>query len=63
VHVLGLAAELGQFGPESLHTSRMICSIGSRCRAGEYRVPVLGDENQVDVHDETQCRKYRACQY
>jgi putative transposase len=33
VHVLGLAAELGQFGPKSAHTSRMICSIGSRCRA------------------------------
>jgi putative transposase len=52
VHVVRLAVELGQFAPEVrgyvahdlLHPGQM--------RGGEHGMPVLGDENQVDVQDE-----------
>jgi hypothetical protein len=45
------AAELGQFCPESAHTSRMVCSIRSRCRAvnAEWWCFV---RNQMDMRDE-----------
>jgi hypothetical protein len=61
--MFSFAAEFGEFGPgvcahvphDLLHRFQV--------PRGEDRVPVLGDGNHVDVHDETQCRKHRVCQY
>jgi hypothetical protein len=49
--MLGLAAELGQFRPESAHTSRMICSVRSRCRVVKAGCRCLV-RNQMDMQDE-----------
>jgi hypothetical protein len=55
--MLGLAAELGQFRPKDCAHIPHDLLHPFQVPRGEYRVPVLRDENQLDVHAETQCRK------